>query len=85
MRKIDFARSALVQLVGAVVIRSVLAGCGDRSATGLVRAGVLQELRIGREKLLVHAYLLTLLTRDSNDIGSYHTPRASAASHSITP
>ena len=57
----------------------------SRTLHRLVRAGVLQELRVGREKLFVHAHLLTLLTRDSNDIRSYHTPRASAASRSITP
>ena len=44
----------------------------------LVGAGVLQELHKGREKLFAHSHLLTLLTRDSNDLRPYHTPRALA-------
>jgi Fic family protein len=37
----------------------------------LVSLGVLQELKIGREKLFVHPRLMTLLTTDSNDVKPY--------------
>ena len=40
----------------------------SRKLHGLVEAGVLREVSVGREKLFVHPRLLTLLTRDSNEI-----------------
>lgn len=40
----------------------------SRYLHGLVEAGVLRELSVGREKLFLHPRLLALLTRDSNEI-----------------
>jgi Fic family protein len=40
----------------------------SRQLHGLVEAGVLREVVAGREKLFLHPRLLTLLTRDSNEI-----------------
>jgi Fic family protein len=40
----------------------------SRQLHGLVEAGVLREVVLGREKLFLHPRLLTLLTRDSNEI-----------------
>ena len=43
----------------------------SRLLHGLVEAGVLREVASGREKLFLHPRLLTLLTRDSNDIAPF--------------
>lgn len=43
----------------------------SRLLHGLVEAGVLREVPSGREKLFLHPRLLTLLTRDSNDIAPF--------------
>lgn len=37
----------------------------------LVRAGVLQEKAVGREKIFIHPKLMRLLTRDANDFAPY--------------
>ena len=51
-------------------------GLGTRQSAsrylhGLVDAGVLREVRAGREKLFLHPRLMTLLTRDSNEIAGF--------------
>ena len=43
----------------------------SRYLHALVQAGVLREIRQGQEKLFLHAQLLELLTRDSNDVKPY--------------
>ena len=43
----------------------------SRYLHALVQAGVLREIRQGQEKLFLHAQLLELLTRDSNDVRPY--------------
>lgn len=50
----------------------------SRKLHGLVDAGVLREVSVGREKLFVHPRLLSLLTRDSNEIEPFPTPVAAA-------
>ena len=50
----------------------------SRKLHGLVDAGVLREVSVGREKLFVHPRLLSLLTRDSNEIEPFPTPMAAA-------
>lgn len=40
----------------------------SRKLHGLVEAGILRDVVVGREKLFVHPRLLALLTRDSNEI-----------------
>ena len=58
-------------------IRNVVdRGLGTRQSAsrylhGLVDAGVLREVRAGREKLFLHPRLMTLLTRDSNEIEGF--------------
>lgn len=42
----------------------------SRQLHGLVDAGILQDVVVGREKLFLHPRLLRLLTRDSNEIAS---------------
>ena len=37
----------------------------------LCAIGVLEEHKVGREKLFLHTKLLTLLTRDSNEFEQY--------------
>jgi hypothetical protein len=37
----------------------------------LVGMGVLQEVQAGREKLLVHPQLITLMTQDGNTVAAY--------------
>ncbi len=49
----------------------------SRQLHGLVGAGVLREVQMGREKLFLHPRLLTLLTRDSNDIAPLRAVGAS--------
>jgi Fic family protein len=57
-------------------IRNVVdRGLGTRQSAsrylrGLVNAGVLREVRAGREKLFVNPRLMALLTRDSNEIAA---------------
>ena len=51
-------------------------GLGTRQSSsrylhGLVEAGVLREVRVGREKLFLHPRLMALLTRDSNEIAAF--------------
>jgi Fic family protein len=51
-------------------------GLGTRQSAsrylhGLVDAGVLREVRVGRERLFLHPRLMGLLTRDSNDIAPF--------------
>jgi Fic family protein len=43
----------------------------SRYLHALVSAGVLREVRVGREKLFLHPRLLALLTRDSNAIAPF--------------
>jgi len=43
----------------------------SRYLRGLVDAGVLREVRAGREKLFVNPRLMALLTRDSNEIAGF--------------
>jgi Fic family protein len=58
-------------------IRNVVErGLGTRQSAsrylkGLVEAGVLREVRSGREKLFVNPRLMALLTRDGNDIAAF--------------
>lgn len=58
-------------------IRNVVErGLGTRQSAsrylhGLVDAGVLREVRVGREKLFLHPRLMALLTRDSNEIAAF--------------
>ena len=58
-------------------IRNVVErGLGTRQSAsrylhGLVEAGVLREVRVGREKLFLHPRLMALLTRDSNEIAAF--------------
>ena len=58
-------------------IRNVVdRGLGTRQSAsrylhGLVDAQVLREVRVGREKLFLHPRLMTLLTRDSNEIAGF--------------
>jgi Fic family protein len=58
-------------------IRNVVErGLGTRQSAsrylkGLVEAGVLREVRAGREKLFVNPRLMALLTRDGNDIAAF--------------
>jgi len=54
------------------------AGIGHRETASkylkaLCEIGVLQEVKIGREKLFVHGKLLQLLTTDNNEIRPYET------------
>ena len=48
----------------------------SRKLHGLVEAGILREVTVGREKLFLHPRLLTLLTRDSNEIESLERPHS---------
>lgn len=43
----------------------------SRYLHALVHAGILQEKRVGREKIFVHPKLLKLLTEDGNDFSPY--------------
>ena len=58
-------------------IRNVVErGLGTRQSAsrylhGLVGAGVLREVRAGREKLFVNPRLMALLTRDGNEIAAF--------------
>jgi Fic family protein len=58
-------------------IRNVVdRGLGTRQSAskylhGLVEAGVLRDVRVGREKLFVNPRLVTLLTRDGNEIAAF--------------
>jgi Fic family protein len=58
-------------------IRNVVdRGLGTRQSAsrylkGLVDAGVLREVRVGREKLFLHPRLMALLTRDGNEIAPF--------------
>jgi Fic family protein len=58
-------------------IRNVVdRGLGTRQSAsrylhGLVEAGVLRNVRMGREKLFVNPRLMALLTRDSNEIAGF--------------
>jgi Fic family protein len=51
----------------------------SRQLRGLVEAGVLREVPVGREKLFLHPRLLTLLTRDSNEIAPLGELRPSSS------
>jgi len=48
----------------------------SRYLHGLVDAGVMLQVQVGREKLFLHPRLLNLLTRDSNDIVPFIAQRA---------
>lgn len=58
-------------------IRNVVdRGLGTRQSAskylhGLVEAGVLRDVRVGREKLFVNPRLVTLLTRDGNELAGF--------------
>ena len=49
----------------------------------LVDIGVLEELKVGREKLFVHPKFLRLLTTDSNEF--HHYPAWTKAGHARPP
>ena len=44
----------------------------SRYLKDLVKLGVLEEIKVGKEKLFIHPKLMRLLTRDSNEFAEYH-------------
>src|SRR5690606_28659907 len=57
----------------ANVVDAGIAGrqAASRYLRALVAIGVLDEQRLGKEKLFVHRKLMSILTRDSNQFGQY--------------